>query len=636
MLILIPLGGEGQRFKNNNYTNPKALINIFGKPIIFWLLDSLINLNKNTIIYIPYNKEYDKYRFTDLLIKNYPNLRFKFLCLNSKTDGAAETINIALKNINIPDLPILCMDSDNFYKKDIISKWNGNNIVYSFLDNNDNPIYSYIQADNNKITNIIEKEKISNYACTGTYGFSSYKKLLQYTQYIIDNNIKNKNEYYTSSVIKQMILDNIEFNYKLIDEKDYICLGTPLQLQQFYNNYPKISCLNNDKKIKHLRICFDLDNTLVTYPEINGDYTTVRPIQKNINYLNYLKSFGHTIIIYTARRMKTYNGNIGKIMNNIGKITFDTLDKYNINYDEIYFGKPYADFYIDDLAINCFNNMEKELGYYMNNISPRSFNKLESNNLETIIKKSNDLSGEIYYYLNIPNEIKDMFPIFINYKEGDIDEYTIEKINGISLSVYYVSQLLTNDLLKHIMNSIKRIQSVSINNTEKINIYSNYLAKLEKRYNSYDYSKFNESNIIFKKIYDFLKLYEDNKLGRKTVIHGDFVMTNILINNYDKIKLIDMRGEIGNVLSIYGDWLYDWGKLYQSLIGYDKILLDKELDIKYESELIKTFEEYFISLYSKIDLVNLKYITASLLFTLIPLHNNDKCYKYYDLIKLLL
>ena len=45
MIILIPLGGKGERFKKNGYKMPKALINVFGKPIIFWLLDSLINLN---------------------------------------------------------------------------------------------------------------------------------------------------------------------------------------------------------------------------------------------------------------------------------------------------------------------------------------------------------------------------------------------------------------------------------------------------------------------------------------------------------------------------------------------------------------------------------------------------------------
>ena len=47
--------------------------------------------------------------------------------------------------------------------------------------------------------------------------------------------------------------------------------------------------------------------------------------------MKYLKSFGHTIIIYTARRMKTHKGNTGKLMADIGKITFNTLEKFKID-----------------------------------------------------------------------------------------------------------------------------------------------------------------------------------------------------------------------------------------------------------------------------------------------------------------
>lgn len=33
-MILIPLGGIGKRFKDNNYKKPKALINVLDVPII--------------------------------------------------------------------------------------------------------------------------------------------------------------------------------------------------------------------------------------------------------------------------------------------------------------------------------------------------------------------------------------------------------------------------------------------------------------------------------------------------------------------------------------------------------------------------------------------------------------------------
>jgi aminoglycoside phosphotransferase len=184
------------------------------------------------------------------------------------------------------------------------------------------------------------------------------------------------------------------------------------------------------------------------------------------------------------------------------------------------------------------------------------------------------------------------------------------------------------------MNSIKRIHNVIINYDKiNINIYANYCDKLKDRYENFDYSCFPDSEQLYNELYSSLENYEKNKLGKLSVIHGDAVMTNILINNFGKIKFIDMRGKIGDRLSIYGDYLYDYGKLYQSLIGYDKILQCKQISKSYEEKMIKTFEEYFIKLFSYESLQNLKIITKSLLFTLIPLHNNEKCKEYYDLIK---
>ena len=252
MIIIIPIGGIGQRFKENGYKTPKALINIYGKPIISYLLDNL-NTDNIDYIFIPYNKEYKNYRFEDLLIKNYPKINFRFFCLENNTRGAAETINIGINNLNEErDIPVLCLDSDNFYTCDIISQWNGENCVFSFQDENKNPIYSYVKTnENNKIIDIKEKEKISNNACTGAYGFRSINELKKYTSKIIKENITQKSEFYTSGVIKEMINDKHKFNNIDIKNKYYFSLGTPEQLNQY--EHPFI---------------FDLDGTLVDTDDI--------------------------------------------------------------------------------------------------------------------------------------------------------------------------------------------------------------------------------------------------------------------------------------------------------------------------------------------------------------------------------
>jgi hypothetical protein len=37
MIIIIPIGGIGQRFKDNGYSKPKALINLFSY-FIYWII----------------------------------------------------------------------------------------------------------------------------------------------------------------------------------------------------------------------------------------------------------------------------------------------------------------------------------------------------------------------------------------------------------------------------------------------------------------------------------------------------------------------------------------------------------------------------------------------------------------------
>ena len=214
--------------------------------------------------------------------------------------------------------------------------------------------------------------------------------------------------------------------------------------------------------------------------------------------------------------MKTHNGNIGKIMNDVGIITFETLNKFEIPYDEIYFGKPYANVYIDDLALNAHDDLEKHLGFYMDKINPRSFNSLEKTSIDTLTKKSNNLSGEIFYYNNIPNSIKDMFPVIISYDNDNFTWYTMEKINGLTLSTIYINELLTPIILENVMNSINRIHNTYIieDNINEINIYANYYEKMKLRYDSYDYSRFKNSKKIYNIIQSKLLEYEKNDKGK--------------------------------------------------------------------------------------------------------------------------
>jgi capsule biosynthesis phosphatase len=100
-----------------------------------------------------------------------------------------------------------------------------------------------------------------------------------------------------------------------------------------------------------MRFCFDIDGVIAELRKDDEDYSDVLPKPGAFETLTKLKNDGHYIILYTARCMERYQSNLGKINAKQGLILYDWLDKYKIPYDEIYFGKPSADFYIDDKAI---------------------------------------------------------------------------------------------------------------------------------------------------------------------------------------------------------------------------------------------------------------------------------------------
>ena len=110
-----------------------------------------------------------------------------------------------------------------------------------------------------------------------------------------------------------------------------------------------------------MKICIDLDGVICQLKKEGQTYDMLLPVAGAPEKLQALKAAGHYIIINTARHMKTCQGNLGMVQAKIAMITFTWLDKYKIPYDEVYFGKPHAEIYIDDNAFR-FNSWDDIAG----------------------------------------------------------------------------------------------------------------------------------------------------------------------------------------------------------------------------------------------------------------------------------
>jgi capsule biosynthesis phosphatase len=101
-----------------------------------------------------------------------------------------------------------------------------------------------------------------------------------------------------------------------------------------------------------MRICLDIDDTINFCKSSDEEYGNERPQPGAVETIKRWKAEGHYIILYTARHMKTCDGNQGKVLAKQAKNLFSWLDKFEIPYDEIWWSAPHADIFINDAAIN--------------------------------------------------------------------------------------------------------------------------------------------------------------------------------------------------------------------------------------------------------------------------------------------
>ena len=634
MIIIIPIGGIGQRFKENGYEKPKALINIYGKPIISYLLDNL-NTDNIDYIFIPYNKEYKKYRFEDLLIKNYPKINFRFFCLENNTRGAAETINIGINNLNEErDIPVLCLDNDNFYTCDIISQWNGENCVFSFEDKTENPIYSYVKMnENNEIIDIKEKDKISSNACTGAYGFNSINHLKKYTSKIIEGNITQKSEFYTSGVIKEMISEGVSFKNINILNKHYFSLGTPEQVNQY----------------KHPFI-FDLDGTLVDTDDIyvkvwefimkkynlsvddnffkffiqgKNDILFLKAILPNIKdtdiyeisnlkdnlFIDYLKDYNEDIMINGVKKFIEKNKNrrmcIVTSCNKkaaeyiLKKTNLDDYMQFLIASEDCNKHKPNKEPY--ERAINilkCSGNctiFEDSNSGYKSAMSVGNTNicLILNNNTSEFIKKSNEYKINSYdnFDMNYFNNI-------CNYSDNDdkIKKIILTKLNNIPIKDVIFDNINMKTGYICDIKSLTLIFNDKVENTVlKIENYENELSTVARKINLYNNEvKFYEkiSNIVNIKVPKFYcSIVIDNK---KAILLQNLNNYNGIFNvNLNENKNIDiLLSVVKNITQMHNRFYY---KNKEEITPIMKDLLNIN-EITYYKELVNKRFEIFLKL----------------------------------------
>jgi dTDP-glucose pyrophosphorylase len=233
---IMPMAGDGQRFKDSNYSKIKPLIKI--KNIEIFLHAARSMPKADLWIFIIRDEHDDNKEFTNIIRDNFVN--FEIISTNKKTEGQASSCLLSLKFLKDSDIITVCscdlafkIKSLNYFN--LFKKYQG--VIFTSKKNHHalkNPNqFGWVNNISNTINNISCKEiassnPINDDIIIGAFGFCNKVFFKKSIDYIINKNIRIKNEFYLDVAMQQMFF----LNYKIANLKvnNYISYGSPKEL----------------------------------------------------------------------------------------------------------------------------------------------------------------------------------------------------------------------------------------------------------------------------------------------------------------------------------------------------------------------------------------------------------------------
>lgn len=235
--VVVPMAGEGSRFREKGFSTAKPFIEFCGKTMIEHVLDGLKIKGASYTLVIRENFLFDYKTELNRLASIYG---VNYGVVYNRTNGALCTALSVYDKIDL-SAPTIFADSDNIYKNGVFAKFvekslsmdmDANIMVFTSASDK----FSYARIDENGVVfDIAEKKVISNNALTGSYMFSKGETFVKSA---IETIIypKRENEYYMSLAFDTLLKRRCRVGAYHISECDFACVGTPEQLTSYLSN----------------------------------------------------------------------------------------------------------------------------------------------------------------------------------------------------------------------------------------------------------------------------------------------------------------------------------------------------------------------------------------------------------------
>ncbi|MGH2575262.1 MAG: sugar nucleotidyltransferase, partial [Ignavibacteria bacterium] len=278
MKAIIPVAGIGTRLRPLTNTTPKVLINVAGKPMLSYLIDDLIESGKIDTIILIVGYLGDKIK--DYISKTYsslPNMKFEFA---SQTEMLGLGHAVYQAKPFVGNEPVLMFLGDTIFEFSLDGVLSSKYSMIGIKKVEDITRYGIAEIENGFIKRMIEKPSgpeitRSKSAIAGVYYLRDASKLFSSIEYVINKNIRTKNEYQLTDALQNMVDEGEKFATFKID--NWFDCGKPetlLDTNRYILERDYSSSKFNSEDSKLIPPVFIGNDCTVEYSEI-GPYTTV-------------------------------------------------------------------------------------------------------------------------------------------------------------------------------------------------------------------------------------------------------------------------------------------------------------------------------------------------------------------------
>jgi len=227
------MAGMGSRFSQAGYKDIKPLIEIFGKPMIEHVVDS-VGIDGDWI-FIVQKVHREQYDLDKILSTLKPGCKIIDTGAGV-TEGAACSVLLAKDYINNQN-PLIIVNSDNIIEWDSkiynesINIRNSDGLILCFRDSD--PKWSFAKLDSGTgfVTEVAEKNPISDYATAGMYIWRQGQSFVTAAEQMISKNIRTNNEFYICPVYNENIAMGQNIEVCIVDAMHGV--GTPEDLERY-------------------------------------------------------------------------------------------------------------------------------------------------------------------------------------------------------------------------------------------------------------------------------------------------------------------------------------------------------------------------------------------------------------------